>query len=63
MEVQVSADEQTIKDLEEELANLPATADVFALTREHARMQEQLEGSLAAWEEHSTRLEGLKAKR
>ncbi len=61
-EDQVGSNEQRIKEIEEELADLPPTADVFAMTREHARMQEQLEGSLSAWEEHSTRLEALKAR-
>jgi ATP-binding cassette subfamily F protein 3 len=63
VETQVTHDEATLKDLEEKLANLSPTADVFSLTREHQATQEQLEGSLAAWEEHSNRLERLVALR
>lgn len=59
IEDEVSKREQDIKDLEEKLANLPPTADVFSLSQEHQRLQEALEGSMAAWEEHSARLEAL----
>ncbi len=63
VEAQVTRDEAALKDIEEKLANLSPTADVFSLTREHQGTQEQLEGSLAAWEEHSNRLERLVAMR
>ncbi len=62
IERQVSADELALKELEGELANLPTTADVFALTQEHQRLQESLEGALSGWEEQSTKLEQLRAK-
>ncbi len=63
VEGQVSRDEAAIKALEDRLANLSPTADVFSLTREHQAMQEQLASTLAAWEEHSNRLERLVAQR
>ncbi len=59
VETQIADDEQALKDLEEQLANLSPTADVFSLTREHQRLQEELEGSMSAWQEHSERLEKL----
>jgi len=61
LENEVSSDEQALRDLEDRLANLPATADVFALTQHHGQLQEQLVGHLSAWEETSLRLEQLKA--
>jgi ATP-binding cassette subfamily F protein 3 len=63
LEDKVTADEGSLKSLEEQLSNLSPTADVFSLTREHQAMQEQLEGSLSAWEETSSRLERLVAMR
>ena len=59
IESEVAENEKALKELEEKLANLDPTADVFTLTRDHQSLQEQLEGSLAAWEEHSERLERL----
>ena len=61
IEAQVESDEKALKDLEDQLANLGPTADVFTLTRDHQKLQEQLEGRLAAWQEHSERLEKLTA--
>ncbi|MFI5385242.1 MAG: ABC-F family ATP-binding cassette domain-containing protein [Fimbriimonadales bacterium] len=61
IEDRVSRNEQSLKDLEDKFANLPATADVFALTQEHQRLKESLEGSISTWEEHSARLEKLQA--
>lgn len=63
MEQKVTDEEQALKELEDRLANLPPTADVFALSREHQAMQERLEGSMAAWEENAARLERLVAMR
>jgi ATP-binding cassette, subfamily F, member 3 len=63
VEDQVSRNETALKDLESQLANLPSTADVFALTQEHQRLQEALEGAIGSWEEHSARLERLQALR
>jgi ATP-binding cassette subfamily F protein 3 len=63
MEDEVTRHEEELKRLEEQLANLSPTADVFSLTRDHQRMQERLEGSMSAWEEHTTRLEKLQALR
>jgi len=59
IELEVAEDESALKHLEEELANLSPTADVFSLTREHQRLKEQLDGRLAAWQEHSERLDRL----
>ncbi len=61
IEAQVAADEKALADLEDQLANLGPTADVFTLTRDHQRLQEQLEGSLGAWQEQSEKLEKLVA--
>jgi len=61
IEVEVARNEGAIKAVEAILSNLPATADVFALTQEHRAFQEALEGSMASWEEQSKRLEELKA--
>ena len=49
--------------MEIHLSNLPATADVLALSREYQATQERLKGLMATWEETSTRLEGLVARR
>jgi ATP-binding cassette subfamily F protein 3 len=59
-EEKVAACENDLKSLEDQLANLPATADVFSLTRDHQRMTEELQGSLSAWEEQVERLEHLR---
>lgn len=62
IEDEIAAHEDEMKALEERLANLPPTADVFALTREHAALQESLDGSMAAWEEAGSELESRKAE-
>jgi ATP-binding cassette, subfamily F, member 3 len=61
-EDRIAQQEADLKRLEERLADLPPDADVFALTRDHGALQESLEGSLAAWEEQSRRLEELRAQ-
>jgi ATP-binding cassette subfamily F protein 3 len=63
IEAEVADDEETLRLVEDQLANLGPTADVFSLTREHQRLKEQLEGRLAAWQEQSERLERLAALR
>ncbi|MDR3691698.1 MAG: ABC-F family ATP-binding cassette domain-containing protein [Fimbriimonas sp.] len=63
IEAEIEADEAALKDLEGQLANLEPTADVFTLTRDHQRLQEQLESRLAAWQEQSERLDKLSALR
>lgn len=60
VEQQIADQEAELKELEDRLANLPPTADVYALSVAHQELQEMLEGSLAAWEEQSTRLEKLR---
>jgi ATP-binding cassette subfamily F protein 3 len=62
VEDQIAQQEESLRSLEAQLADLPATADVFALTREHQQLQEALEGSMSAWEESSVRLESLRGK-
>jgi ATP-binding cassette subfamily F protein 3 len=57
LEVQVSEDEAALRDLEEKLSSVGPTEDIFALTREHASLQERLAGTMSAWEENSLRLE------
>jgi ATP-binding cassette subfamily F protein 3 len=63
IEKEVADREAELKAVEDRLANLDPSADVFALTREHQQLQEELEGTMSAWEEHSTRLERLIAMR
>jgi ATP-binding cassette subfamily F protein 3 len=63
IETEITDREAEIKALEDRLANLDPTADVFTLSRDHQRLQEELEGTMSAWEEHSTRLERLIALR
>jgi len=62
IEAQVGAREKALHELESQLANLGPKDDVMDLTRRHGGLQEELAGSLSAWEEHSTRLEELKAQ-
>jgi ATP-binding cassette subfamily F protein 3 len=62
LEDQVAQNEKELADLEGKLANLSPTADVFALTKEHQRLHETLQGTMAAWEEQSLRLEDLRAR-
>lgn len=63
IELQVSRHEGVIEALELQLSNLGPKDDVLALTQRHAELQEALAGSLSAWEEHSLRLDELKAMR
>jgi ATP-binding cassette, subfamily F, member 3 len=63
LEAAVTAREQELRALEETLASLPAHADVMALTLQHSQLQSELEGTLAAWEEQSSYLEQLHARR
>ena len=60
-ENRISDQEDELKLIEADLANLSPTADVFEMTKAHQRIQEQLQGSMSAWEEHSARLEKLQA--
>jgi ATP-binding cassette, subfamily F, member 3 len=63
IESEVAEREEDILGLEERLANVDPTSDVYALTLEHLRLKEELAGVMAAWEEQSTRLERLVAAR
>ena len=62
-EAKVAEEEAALKAMERRLSDLPATADVYAMSLEYQGMQERLEGTMAAWEESTTRLEGLVAQR
>jgi ATP-binding cassette subfamily F protein 3 len=63
IEGDIAQREEAIRVLEEKLANVDPTADIFSLTSEHGRLLEELDGTLSAWEEHTTRLERLVAMR
>jgi len=63
IEVQVAGLEGTLEALERQLADLRPTDDVMELTRRHGDLQESIAGSMSAWEEHSSRLEALRAMR
>ncbi|RYG44835.1 ABC transporter ATP-binding protein, partial [bacterium] len=62
VEGEIAAHEDELKALEDKLANLPATADVYALTQEHAALQEALDGKMAVWEATCNDLENRKAE-
>jgi ATP-binding cassette subfamily F protein 3 len=61
LEKQVSAAEREIAAIEQTLSELPPNADILALTTDHSRAKDQLEGLIASWEEASIRLEELRA--
>jgi ATP-binding cassette subfamily F protein 3 len=63
VEAEIAQREEDIQTLETKLANVDPTADVYALSMEYQRMKEELEGTMSAWEEQSTRLEKLQAMR
>jgi ATP-binding cassette subfamily F protein 3 len=63
LERQVADQEADIKDIENRLANVDPTADIFTLTQDHAAAQERLAGTMAAWEENTLKLEELTAIR
>jgi len=63
IEAEIGDREEEIKTLEDKLANVDPKADVFAMSREHQQLKEELEGTISAWEEHSARLERLTALR
>lgn len=62
LEDQIYRDEQALADLERRLSDLPANADVLALTRDHAGLQERIAAGMSAWEEHSERLAFLRGR-
>ena len=62
-ENRVGDEEKTLKAMEVKLSNLPATADIYAMSLEYQAMQKKLEASMAEWEASSSRLEGLVAQR
>jgi ATP-binding cassette subfamily F protein 3 len=61
VEEAISDTERAIAVIEETLANLPPTADVLSLTKEHGQLQERLAGEMSSWEENSLRLEEMRA--
>lgn len=56
----VTALERELENLERVIAQPPPDADLFALTKRHGELVEQIQVGLADWEQHSTRLEGLR---
>jgi ATP-binding cassette, subfamily F, member 3 len=60
MEKDIALDEESLRTLEERLANLSPHDDVLALTREHERLRETIDGEFAAWTEQCERLERLR---
>jgi ATP-binding cassette, subfamily F, member 3 len=63
IEEEVADREAEIVEIESQLATVDPTADVYSLTLEYQRLQEELAGTMSAWEEHSGKLEALIAKR
>jgi ATP-binding cassette subfamily F protein 3 len=61
IERDISADEESLKALEARLSLLEPHDDVLAMTQEHARLREVLEGKMAAWTEQCSRLEEVRA--
>ena len=59
IEAEIAADEQALKDIEAQLADLGPTADVLTLTRDYQRLKEELEARMAAWHEQSERLDSM----
>lgn len=60
-EQNISDLEADLKALEQRLERLDASADVFALTSEHQRLQEDLAGTMSVWEHSMASLEKLRA--
>jgi len=63
IEAEVADREAEITEIEAQLANLDPSADVYSITREYQARQEELAGTMSAWEEQSSRLEKLIAMR
>jgi len=61
LESDVAGTEEELREVESNLASLPAHADILELTRRHGSLQESLAGLLAAWEEQSVRLAELES--
>lgn len=61
LENEVSKDEMMLAEIEHQLSVLGPEVDVHALTNEHGRRKELLEGRLSAWETQASRLEELRA--
>ncbi len=61
-EVQVAECEEDLKYVEQQLADLPATADVLSLTQRHTNLAEELKGLLAVWEDTHHKLEALQLR-
>jgi ATP-binding cassette subfamily F protein 3 len=59
-ELLVADSEAELQVLETKLANLPPTADVLTLTRDHQRLTEEVQGCISTWEELVKKLEKLR---
>lgn len=60
-ELRVTTLETTLAEIEAELERADPSADVLALSLEHGRVAEQIEGALSAWQESATLHERLQA--
>jgi ATP-binding cassette subfamily F protein 3 len=61
IEMSIARNEQALKALEDRLASLSPHDDVSALSLEHQRIREVIDGEFSAWGEQSARLEELRA--
>lgn len=61
LENEVAREEEELRQVESDLANLPPHADILDLTRRHGTLQESIAGQMAVWEEQSERLAELEA--
>ena len=61
METEVAAAEASLKGVERALSELPAGADILELTRQHQKLEQEVNAKLTAWEQQSLRLEELQA--
>jgi hypothetical protein len=59
-EGKIAESEAALVALEHTLGNLPADADIIALTSAHATIKSEIEARYAEWETCSTRLEELR---
>ena len=62
LEQRVADEEADLKEIEEKLSTVDPTADILALTQDHASAQERLAGTMSAWEENTLKLEEFTAK-
>lgn len=63
LELSVTSAETRLKQIEAELSAVKPTADVLELSMAHRRAQEEVASHIAAWEEHSKKLDELQRLR